>query len=284
MGLSTPSVRRRKKLALKAISVAVCLALLLLFFVAPVVALALCGAVASSAFCLHHRNNHYALRLLLLLSIILVLGALCIALMPSSSGEGDHPVGRPSKSNRVRGHRAVMVLCTLWLLAMVGIIVGPSTLVQMAGRLLSLPEQTFGLVDTETYHQQCVATTQVELEKLREHISTHGVPEGVSNRAHSRLESFTDGFMGVTRREALLWLVRAIHSDAESFSNARELNDGGFVIGADGRRVDLAEADDEVSTESDDMDDVSGANLVAEQEDEAATFSNLQRLRHRVFG
>jgi hypothetical protein len=68
--------------------------------------------------------------------------------------------------------------------------------------------------------------------QLREHISTHGVPEGVSNRAHSRLESFTDGFMGVTRREALLWLVRAIHSDAESFSNARELNDGGFVIGA----------------------------------------------------
>lgn len=48
--------------------------------------------------------------------------------------------------------------------------------------------------------------------------------------------------------------------------------------------MDLAEADDEVSTESDDMDDVSGANLVAEQEDEAATFSNLQRLRHRVFG
>ena len=59
----------------------------------------------------------------------------------------------------------------------------------------------------------------------------HGAPSTLSGRASGRLQSFASGFMGITRAEALLWLVRAVPDDSGSFGNEGVLNDGGFSIG-----------------------------------------------------
>lgn len=94
-----------------------------------------------------------------------------------------------------------------------------------------VPRPSFGLVDRKTFKRTaeetterevhfhptlagpeppatpCCATSCPQLASLRRHVQTHGAPNGLSSRASSRLRAFAHGFVGITRSEALQWMV-----------------------------------------------------------------------------
>ena len=90
----------------------------------------------------------------------------------------------------------------------------------------------FGLVSEDTYRANMEATTDAELDRLREHLRRGSAPVGnVSAYAADRLGALADGFSGLLRRDATAWVRHALHPEAR-------LATDGFTIGPDGERVD----------------------------------------------
>ena len=97
---------------------------------------------------------------------------------------------------------------------------------------------SYGLMSGEAYEKQCELTTDRELAKLRSHVQLRGMPPTLSAHAQDRTQTFAEGLSGFRRMDALRWMQHVLSPEKRAAID-------GFVIGDDGRRVDMD--DDNVS-------------------------------------
>lgn len=123
-----------------------------------------------------------------------------------------------------------------WVFLLIKLVLGAIVLALFLPLLLAGLRQVlpnFGLKSAEEYNEQCAATTEAELDKLRAHVHRVGgeyYTHNLSGGAQSRLGSFLNGYSGFYRKELHKWLLHARGHD--------EQDGDGFTIDDEGRRVD----------------------------------------------
>jgi len=291
MALSSPTFRRRKRMMLQCCIIGISIATLLLAILRPRLVFGFFAAAAVAAF--WWRSNAKPSQKLMVcaaVAAIPIIYFLAYGSIPFFS-DGAAAAADPAVPPRIQRLRArtrtiVRALITFFV-CLYAVVLFPQTLWNALQATISyvVPSSAFGLVDRDTYERVKEETTDRELDALREHVRSHGAPAGLSSRATSRLSSFASGYIGITRSEAMQWLVRAVNDDSSSFEKEGALNDGGFQIGPDGRRIDPDDDDDDDLDEKDgDSDGEAGRYYQAEDEDAPATGGSLTRIRQRVFG
>ncbi|KAL1530805.1 hypothetical protein AB1Y20_001701 [Prymnesium parvum] len=280
MPLSTPASRRRKRLLLHGCLFGVAAATLLLGVLRPALTLSLLALAAVLFRCSGGARRGVYLSLALLLAaipLVFTLGSLSHA-AASPPAEPPPPAAQQLRreQRRVRvlwRRRFYLRLClSVSLLAYVGLLFHRQLWRAFKRAVdVALPSASFGIIDHDAYLKSAEETTDRELDALRRHVQAHGAPRGLSQRASGRMRSFADGFMGITRSEALLWLVRATGRGA--FGKEGQLNEGGFAIGADGRRIDPDDGSDGEEEEADALVEEEPGQFMPE--DEATTSSSL---------
>lgn len=251
--LSSPAARARKKRFLQIVAGSVTLALLALLAIKPQVGLSLLCVIGAATLGRRRLSLPAVLVTCAGLVLVLILGLLYggggATASPPAVEHLPPPDHRRGRRRHIPKWISPLRLLSGYCILVAVVIVGPARIARVLGRWLKsagglLP--SFGLVDDEGYARQREETTKRELEKLREHLRRHGAPPGASAHARSRLGTFVEGMMGITRSEALQWIVSSLYAE-----EGDTVEDCGFKIGDDGRRID---DDDEGGGSDDDLD------------------------------
>ena len=231
--VSTPLRRRVKRDLLLAAVVSGSALGIVFACLYPYAACVACVAAVAGRRSLRHASRRRLAALCAAVGASFLLYVLYLRLL--APGPAAPVVDRPETLEAFRVRRRAeadpMPVLGRMLLATVAVVVAVA-LVPLALPWLREVLPGFGLVSEDTYRANMEATTDAELDRLREHLRRGSGPVGnVSAYAADRLGALADGFSGLLRRDATAWVRHALHPEAR-------LATDGFTIGPDGERVD----------------------------------------------